>query len=260
MTKKFKKVFPNINVNNLLQSNFLDCLVEKIYIDKVSSNLYINIALDKIVHPQKIEELESCIKEYLGISGNFEVYVKEKFNLIDFSFNKLYELYIDSICYKLIKQNPICGVKLANIKPKIYENTVEYVLNEQIYNYFKKSNVEQYIKNIFMEKFSLDIEIKIIKKEGTGLAEKFIESRNIEENKLLRKLVQNDVNKKVLPKKIIKEPKKEEVISENLLIGKKSISGEVLYTNQFSEETKNVILEVFVLNLEVRVTRSGKTY
>ena len=261
MAKKIEDVFKGINLSNELHQYFQNSEIEKIYIVRNSSDLIIELKLTMIVFPEFIEQLAEAINVYLHTNqelNSLNVKIHEHFHLEHhLALPDLYKFYNKAICSIVKKVSPVCGIKIPHLQPAIENNKIIYPLDEQLYKYYMKYNICSVIEDIFMKKFHMEVQVEVDKIEGKHLVEKFIESREKEEKKLLQKmdneqsLVAHEMTK-------VKEIKKEDTTPENLLIGKKSIVGQVSYIGNFSEETKDVILEVFLLNLEVRDLKSGK--
>lgn len=259
MIKLFKDVFPNIKLNKELQEHFNLSKIEKVSINKERNQLQINILLNSIVDSYYINSLSKSIKEHLNIIDSFEIIINERFQLEPMlSFEQIYELYKKSIVYDIKLVNPVCGIKLANSRYIIKDNTLYYDLDEQIHDYFKKYDISSKLINIFKQKFGIDINVEMNKKEGTLLVEKFLERYENEEKILIQEIKVNNNNQvRALPKKTIGNTKKDNNI-ENLIIGKKNIVGEITYIKNFNEETNDVIIEGFVLNYEERDIRGDK--
>ncbi|PKM49882.1 MAG: PolC-type DNA polymerase III [Firmicutes bacterium HGW-Firmicutes-7] len=261
LTKVFKDVFPKIKLGEPLNNYFNECCVENVFLNKNTNQLIINITLTQIITPQFVEKLAEVIKIHLNVCDSFQVIVNEKFiQDVTLSFKEIYELYKGAIYSQIMSINPVCGVKLANSDYIIKDNIVTYEFSEQLYEYFKRYDVAARVRSIFSEKFGLDMQIELNKKEGLELVEKFIERHDIEQKMLLQELHIDSMNSaaKALPKKTIKKTDKENLDAEKILIGKKGISGELTYIKSFSEETNEVILEGFVINYEERDIKGDK--
>jgi DNA polymerase-3 subunit alpha (Gram-positive type) len=261
LTKNFKDVFPKIKLGEPLSNYFNECLVENIFLNKKTNQLFVNITLTQVIFPQFIEKLAEIIKIHLNVSDSFQVIVKERFVLTTvLSFQQIYGLYKGAVHSQIMSINPVCGVKLANSEYVIKNNTVIYEFSEQLYDYFKRYDIADKIRSIFSEKFDLDIIVELNKKEGMELVEKFMERHDIEQKMLLQELNIDTMNSasKSLPKKTIKKVDKENLDLDKILIGKKGISGELTYIKSFSEETNEVILEGFVINYEERDIKGDK--
>ncbi|MBC7960350.1 MAG: hypothetical protein H7X94_10815, partial [Vallitaleaceae bacterium] len=203
MTKKFTDVFPKLKLSKAMADYFNNCLIENIYMDQRKNHLHVSITMDQIVFPQLVERLAQEIKDHLSLAPDFKVTVSERFHLsFELPFHQLYELYKGAIFYELNAINPVCGVKLAHSEYAIEGQTVFYEMDEQLYEYLNKYNVATKMSTLFKDKFSIEMQMVLSKKEGKDLVEKFLERHDLEQKMLIQELQvdQNVHAGKALPK------------------------------------------------------------
>ncbi len=261
MSKQFKDVFPKIKLDDALGYYFLESQVENIFLNKKAKQLKVNLLLDKIVFPKMTFQLAEKIKLHINLEDSFDVVVNERFIFQEeLPFRQLFEIYKEAIFDDLRKISPVCAVKLSNTPYQIKDNTIIYELSEQMYEYFKKYDIKLYVISCFKNKFNIEMDMIITKQDGLDLVEKFIERHEIEEKMRIMELKADTLNQtaQALPKKVVKKQEKDSKNPENIVIGKKQITGEITYIKDFSEETNQVIIEGLLINYEERDLKNDK--
>lgn len=260
MTKKFQEIFKELRLNETLNDYFSEGIIEEMFIARGTNILNIVMTLGNIVHPKFINELEKEISLFLSSEDNINVKIHEQFLLsYDLTLLELYEFYKDSLLYQIRKISPICCVKLEKAETIIEDNIIKYVLEEQVNRHFEDVKAKEEIIKIFRNKFNIQLEIEIIKaEEKDSVFKRFLEKRDKEEEKLVSNLVINTNIEPIKPKKIIKEQKDDSKLTDNLILGKKKITGQIIYLKDLGEETPNPIVELYIMSIEIRETKSGK--
>lgn len=259
LSKYFKDVFPGVKLNETMRSYFENAVVDDIMIHYKEKTLLVDLILNQIVFPGTIRELSRIIQESLDVDKQFMVKVNEKFHLQhEMPLSSLYPFYLGALVEQVNQINPICGVKLARTEYTITGNQIKYLVNEQISDFFKKFDIVRLIEKVYKDKFRQDIEFVIEKTEAVELVDKFIARQEIEQKGIIQEMAIESNSKKSLPVKVIEKSKNNQKKTDNLLVGKRNIAGQVAYIQNFNEETDIVIIEVCLINYQERETKSGK--
>lgn len=259
--KVFNDVFKDLKLNQTFRDYFDKAIINEMYISKNTSTLHIVLVLNNIVHPKFIEQLELEISKFLSSENTIKVKIHEIFNLdLDLQLQQLYELYKDCLLHQIRRLSPICCIKLNKAETIIEGNTIKYLLEEQVNRHFEDVQAKETIIKIFREKFNIEVEIIIVNtEEKEKIFKSFIEKRNKEQEKIMTNLVLETNSEPIKPKKVIKEQKEDKNNTpDNLILGKKRVFGEIIGLKDLGEDTPNANVELYVMNADIRETKSGK--
>ncbi len=263
MTKKITEVFKGIALTGQLRGTFDQAYVEDVYMNEDQSKLYIQLVLSEIVHPQLLEALSAKILEFLDES-DLKVIVNERYQLqFNLAFPQLFEFYKPCLLHLIKKESPFGAAKIGTIEPEVTDEGLVYELDEFDYNYVKNYNIEQFMTHVFKQKFHIDIKVEFVLKERHHTVfEEFVQSRKKEEMKIMDDLNLNpnakgSKSKEVKAAEPVGKGKKKE-LPANLIVGRRGISGFVTNIKDMSGDYDSIIIEGYVLNQDVRITRSEK--
>lgn len=262
MKKRLNEVFRGLPLTGQLNRVFDQADVENIYMNKNHTVLHIQMVLYDIIHPQTIELLVEKINEFID-EENVEIKIVERYELGSrLGYKELFEAYQSCLVYLIKKESPFGAAKLGRLQPSFDNEVLTYELEEFDYDYIKKYTIDNFIKMTFKVKFDIEITVKFIKKEKQHTVfEEFITNRKKEEQKLLDDLIVSNVrsNKAVKEVHAQQMPKgRNKKLPENLVIGRRGISGVVTFIEHMNGDFDNIIIEGYVLSQEMRITRSEK--
>lgn len=263
MSKLLTQVFKGLPLTGAIKGVFDQCSVENIYMNKEQTKLYVQLLLTEIIHPSQLEALELKIEEFLGEEG-LKVNVQERYHLThQLGTEQLYLFFNPCLLHYVKRQSPFGAAKLAQLEATFDQDTVIYELGSFDYNYLRDYKIDQYIEVIFKQKFDVSLKVQLKEKEhAETVFETFVKNRKKEEQKIVDelKITSGDGEtgkvKEIKAEPVEKGKKKE--LPENLMIGRKPISGFVSHLKDLSGDLDQIIIEGYVLSYELRITKSEK--
>lgn len=258
--KKLTEAFQGLALVGQLKGIFDEAIVENIYMNKEQTKIYIQLVLTSVTHPNMIEALEAKILEFLG-EEDLTVHIYERYQLaFPLKLPQLYELYKSCLTYLVKKESPFGAAKIALVEPIISDHEIIFELSEFDYHYLKKYTIDQYMARVFKDRFNMDVKVSLKEKERHHTVfESFLKNRKKEEQKILDEMsMTTGEAKKVKEVKAEPAPKNKKDLPENLLIGRKGIGGFVTHLKDLNGDQDSIIIEVYALSTEVKITKSEK--
>lgn len=263
MSKKLEEVFRGIPLTGQLNRVFDDAIVENVYFNKEQNKLYIQMLLKQVIHPQIIHLLRDKIMEFLDEEGLF-VRIEERYAANHgLDIKDLYAYYQPSLMYLIKEESPFVAAKLGLLEPQWDDGQLTYALEEFDYDYMKQYTIDEFIQLTFKMKFDVDLKVAFVRIEKHhSVFEEFVENRKREEKKLIKSMMISGGNPSQSSVKEVKAPEmpkgKGKPLPENLIIGKKGISGIITKIKDLNGDYDSIIIEGYVLSQEVRITKTGK--
>ena len=258
MKKNIFDVFEGLAVSPESQSFFKDAIVSSVIMNKRQGAVSISLMLNTIVHPKYIEHLEEAIYRHLGYPNGIVVHINESFNLsYVLSLKDMYSAYEEGLLYNLKKVNPVGAAVIRSSQVDIGEGELVYQVNKTGYGYIKDLKFDEKIRQLFKQKFDINIEIEILEDDANNhMYQEFIRHRDLEQKNLLKK---RDRHLHHEEKIVIQEEDITKETYENLIMGKKPITGEVIKLKYFDEDTTYANIDVQVISKpDARELRGGK--
>ena len=239
-----------------------DIVLKKISVNK-SKNIW-NIVLSS---NSKIEDnVKEVIKKNLclkfKISGQLNLNFEKNKNEIQIS--SLKDLEDESIYKKIINDifcsSPMIACILQNSNYKVIENSlIIYVENEFSLVMLKDKKVESYISQYIKDKFSIDIEVKLVEK-AVDFDSYNLKKQNEDKNIINSCLTECNDSNKINTYKKTTEAKAENVAENDspYIYGKKVGNEAVKISSIINEECDNVTICGEVFKVDIRETKNGK--
>lgn len=244
MNHCFSHVFSKLNIEEDVRKLFNECIVSNIIINKSSKeiDIYLNSTDNSLLN--KTKELEAQIKSNFKGVNNVSIKIIPE-NMNSNQKKEVLQYNWNDILLLITKENPFLGAILYYANWEITQDCIQITLPHDYRNYIEKMSCKETILNT-LSKFigTINIAFKYSMKTKEDMPKIEEETKNIIHQQLIS-----------VSKAVIKENKNErldkEEQDENVILGKE-FSGNITKLSHLSENDENVIIQVEILNVEIR--------
>lgn len=271
--KKFLEVFPDIQVREdiLAVLEYVD--VTRVTTNREHTKMRVYIESSRLIEKSAIFAYEKAIAKSLSAGKRLEIKIIEKYKLSNqYTLANLMEAYKDSIMREINLLSPALSAMFRTAPITIDGQTIIIDFEENIVSEAKVEEMKDVIKNIFSQRFDMDVNVEVALKKGdTEIIEKR-HSRKLENEvqNIIDKLQSDDDdvedNEEEIPEEK-EETKEKPKASEKsklrntlprLIYGKDYKDDEILELKDIYEGTGSCVIKGEVINLTTRETRTGK--
>ena len=265
--KKFKEVFPNLNIQDELRDLLDNVEITRVVSNKTHTKMRVYIQSSRLIEKSAIFALEDELAKSLH-SGKIKFEIVEKYDLSEqYTLENLLEVYKESLVDEMKQYKMSLGIMFQKAPMMFKDNIliIDFIENPATDKFV--DDMKSIIKNIFLNRFGKEIEVNVVMREGQM-------GRFEEENRLrIKSQVQavmerqkqaeeakkekEEAKKKNKPKKKQNdEPEKE----TDLLFGKDFKEDEKYFKKicDIYEDTGRVEIRGQVMSIDDRETRTGK--
>ena len=287
--KKFKEVFPGIELDDDINEYFDDVEVTRVEMVSSTTTIYVRIQSKHLIARPNIKKAEEALRLFVFGDEAGNVKIEDRYLLSgQYNLKNLMHIYGDSIMDELRDTSAIehALVKMSDIKCK--DNLITIQMIEGKLSRERKADIEIFFNHLFATKFGMNINtsVKLVKRieeeEEPGEEEVTVEGLPEKEDKLkeLEKQLEEaydadsnevSINNSMMPKKSTEAPKKkdykaraEEFKRKNYndmdCFYGKNTEGDIVPISSIIEELPDyVVIKGQITSIEEKPIRNNKT-
>ncbi len=240
----FFDCFPMLSVPEKYKSILQDVIVEKGVHFKKKQMIKLTLIFDKLVSSKTISEIEDIANQQICDEHDFKICFAPKFILGNqYSFQEIAATYINDLIWELQnkERNLPLAILLKSSTVEIYDNIIEIIAHDKVMFEFKGTELDEYLKRVFFERFAFDITVNLRLCEKPDANQMVIKERQAEDEEMQRQLALKCKQK---------APKVKEY--EPILIYGKETSGKFTPIEALSEFEGSVLIRGCIISYEER--------
>ena len=167
MNKLFFDVFPTLTVEGDVKKLLAEAEVTKVGMNHEKDHIRIYLSSSRLIHKNKIYQLEDAIRDQIFKGKNMDVKVIEKYQLSEqYTPEKLLDLYKDSMLeelknYSLMEYNLLRGSKMEFSDEKHMVLTLENTIIAQT----RSHEIVEFLEKVICERCGLDLAVELAYEE-----------------------------------------------------------------------------------------------
>ncbi len=167
--KKFKEVFPGIELDDDISEYFDNVEVTEVELIKSTMTMYVHMVSTHLIARQNIKKAEEAVRLFVFGEDDGRVVLVDRYLLSgQYNLENLVRIYGDSILDELREKS---AVELALIKmadKKIKDNILTFEMVEGKMALERKADIEKFYNHLFASKFGMNVNtvVKLVKAES----------------------------------------------------------------------------------------------
>ena len=167
--KKFKEVFPGIELDDDISEYFDNVEVTEVELIKSTMTMYVHMVSTHLIARQNIKKAEEAVRLFVFGEDDGRVVLVDRYLLSgQYNLENLVRIYGDSILDELREKS---AVELALIKmadKKIKDNLLTFEMVEGKMALERKADIEKFYNHLFASKFGMNVNtvVKLVKAES----------------------------------------------------------------------------------------------
>ncbi len=163
MSKRFFEVFPTLKVNQNIEMMFQGIEVTKVATNTNRDFIRVHILGRHLLHKKTVYEVERMLKEQLFGRSSVQVELVERYELSgQYTPENLMEEYKDSFIFELGQRSAVERSMLKGADCSFKEGNILCLkLSDTIVSQGKKESLTGYLKEVYENRFGLDIDIRV---------------------------------------------------------------------------------------------------
>ncbi len=168
MSKQFFEVFPTLKVNDAVKSFFAGVEVTKVATNHDRTYLHVHISSTHLIQKKYIFMMENMLKDQLFGKTRIQIQLMEKYHLSEqYTPENLMNEYLESFLLELDQRSVVEKNMLKKAKYSFEEGNILCLkLTDSIVAHGKKEALTTYLQDVFKERFSRPIEVRILYEEA----------------------------------------------------------------------------------------------
>lgn len=251
--KSFGNVFKKISFSPKVMLLFSGALVDDICISKKEKILKISMIMDDIIDEKYLESFKKDIIRQIPGIKDVDTIIKYKLNK-NIDLKEIIEKIYKNILYYISNQGPLCKKIIENAVCENDKNRIFIKVKNNTAFYLSKKGLSQDIENKLKEQTGLNFKIFFKDAQETISKEEYIKRQLEKETELIGKVVNQSTSTNLTNDK---EPKKENNVKSNILIGRE-IKDKICKIVDSRTEGETLTIAGNIFNVDIREIKGEK--